>query len=123
MLPDSVAGELQQHVERARRLHARDLRGAWDGVPVPDALATKFPNAPRDWRWYWVLPAGRLTRMRDGRLMRYHVHETVIQRAVHAAEQRELVVRTPAGHQHAERMQRADRDHEQDADEVDTMKG
>ena len=98
MLPDSVAGELQQHVERARRLHARDLRGAWDGVPVPDALATKFPNAPRDWRWYWVLPAGRLTRMRDGRLMRYHVHETVIQRAVHAAVKESGVVKKASSH-------------------------
>ncbi len=83
MLPDRVADELEPHLMRVRRQHARDLREVWHGVPVPDALGTKFPGAPRDWRWYWVLPAGRLTRMRDGRMLRMHVHETVVQRAVH----------------------------------------
>jgi integron integrase len=85
MLPDSVAEELRRHLERVRRQHSRDLRVEWHGVRVPDALGAKFPGAPRDWRWYWVLPAGRLTRYRDGRVMREHVHETVVQRAVHAA--------------------------------------
>ena len=98
MLPDSLAEELERHLERVRRIHTRDLRGAWDGVPVPDALGVKFPNAPKDWRWYWVLPAGRLTRMADGRTLRMNLHETVVQRAVHAAVKESGVAKKASSH-------------------------
>jgi len=98
MLSDTVADELHAHLERVRRQHARDLRGLWNGVPVPDALGTKFPGAPRDWRWYWVLPALRLTRMPDGRVLRMHMHETVVQRAVHAAVLESGVTKKASSH-------------------------
>jgi integrase len=52
-------------------------------VTLPDALARKFPRAPTDWPWQFVFPAGRLCRdERFGPPTRFHLHESVIQRAV-----------------------------------------
>jgi integrase len=55
-------------------------------VSFPDAIAVKYPSAPREWRWQWAFPASRHYREQDtGRSLRHHLHETVIQRAVRQA--------------------------------------
>lgn len=56
---------------------------------LPAALDRKFPNAATDWSWQFVFPAGRICRdERYGPPSRYHLHESVIQRAVAAAARR-----------------------------------
>ncbi len=55
-------------------------------VALPGALATKHPNAKREWPWQWVFPATR--RYRDpatGELRRHHLHPTVVQGSFRAA--------------------------------------
>jgi integrase len=54
-------------------------------VGLPDGLARKYPNASREWGWQWVFPATRVYRTKEGVLRRHHLHETVLQRAVHDA--------------------------------------
>jgi len=85
VLPESVRGDLDMQLRLGRKLHARDVRAGHSGVALPDALAAKFPNAARDWRWQWVFPATRVFAGRDGQRLRHHLHETVLQRAVHDA--------------------------------------
>jgi integron integrase len=83
MLPLSVKAELRRHLVRVRALHARDVAGGAGAVALPTAVARKFPNAGRDWRWQWVFPAGRTCVDRGtGERRRHHLHETVVQRAV-----------------------------------------
>jgi len=73
------------HLERIRRLHEHDRRNGV-GVPLPDALARKYPNAAGEWGWYWLFPARRATVDRGtGEVFRYHLHETAVQRAVKQA--------------------------------------
>lgn len=53
------------------------------------ALDRKFPQAPSEWRWQFVFPAGRLCHdPRYGPPSRFHLHESVIQRAVTEAARR-----------------------------------
>jgi integron integrase len=83
MLPGAAESLLRQHLEEARVTHARDLRCGGGRVDIPGALARKYPNASREWRWQYVFPATRthidvVTR----ELRRHHLHVTVIQRAV-----------------------------------------
>ena len=53
---------------------------------MPDALARKFPNAAKDWRWQYVFPSGRVsTDPRSGALRRHHLHENALQKAVNRA--------------------------------------
>jgi integrase len=86
MIPEALLERLQQHLKRARVHHQAELAAGLGTVAVPDALAVKYPSAPREWRWQWVFPATRHYRERDtGRSRRHHLHETVVQRAVRTA--------------------------------------
>ena len=85
MLPDSVADELASHLRRVRRQFNADLARGVAGVELPEGLGTKFPRASQEWAWQWVFPASRLYDGPDGAKRRHHLHDTVIQRAVHYA--------------------------------------
>ena len=87
-LPQSVAPALREQLARAGVLHGADLELGFGAVELPAALARKFPNADRDWLWQWVFPATSRYRMKNGVERRHHLHETVIQRAVHDAARR-----------------------------------
>ena len=89
MLPASVKEALAIHLARVRRRHEADLRAGLGRVALPDALARKYPNADREWGWQWVFPAARICRdPRFGAPQRYHLHESVPQRAMHEAARR-----------------------------------
>jgi integrase len=74
---------LSAHLEAVRRTHERDLAAGLGAVVLPGAVDRKFPNAAREWRWQFVFPAGRICRdARWGPPSRYHLHESVVQRAL-----------------------------------------
>jgi integron integrase len=87
MLPASARETLTRHLADVRRLHARDLAQGFGRVVLPFALDRKIPSAPAEWRWQFVFPATRICRdPRFGSPSRYHLHESVIQKALaHAA--------------------------------------
>ena len=83
MLPAAARKALTRHLADVRRLHARDLARGFGRVVLPFALDRKFPSAPGEWKWQFVCPATRICRdPRFGRPSRYHLHESVIQKAV-----------------------------------------
>ncbi len=83
MLPEGVRERLRRHLEGVRALHSNDLADGCGRVVLPSALARKYPQAATDWRWQFVFPAGRICRDdRYGPPSRFHLHESVIQRAV-----------------------------------------
>jgi integron integrase len=85
LLPSGLAPALRRRMEQLRLLHERDLAAGVE-VQLPHSLAAKYPNASRDWAWRWVFPARRTYQARPtGRIFRHHIHETVLQRAFHAA--------------------------------------
>ncbi len=89
LFPNVLREPLQQHLSVARRQHELDLEQGGGFVELPGALSTKYPTAAREWMWQWVFPATRQYRDREtGELRRHHLHETVLQRAVHNAVQR-----------------------------------
>jgi integron integrase len=97
MLPAAVKEPLLRHLGRVRRLHARDVQAGLGRVQLPSALASKYPHADREWGWQWVFPAAKIcTDPRFGRPQRYHQHDSVLQRAIHAAA-REAGIAKPVG--------------------------
>ena len=86
VLPSGLARELSAHVEQVHRQHHEDLAAGAGYVALPDALRAKYPNAPREWPWQWVFPAGRtyVDRATSER-RRHHRHESIVQREVKAA--------------------------------------
>ena len=83
MLPDASRDALQHHLEGVRGMHHADLAAGFGRVVLPGALDRKYPHAATEWSWQFVFPAGRICRdERFGPPTRYHLHESVIQRAV-----------------------------------------
>src|SRR5712691_3560155 len=83
MLPAAVRETLTVHLADVRRLHEADLARGFGRAVLPFALDRKFPNAPTEWRWQFVFPAGRICRdPRYGSPSRYHLHKSVVQKAV-----------------------------------------
>lgn len=86
MLPEAVRGSLALHLSDVRRLHGRDLAEGHGGVLLPAAFDRKDPGAATLWGWQWVFPAASLSRdPRSGVVRRHHLHESILQRAVHDA--------------------------------------
>lgn len=85
-LPIALVGGLRLHVQSIHQQHQSDLRSGAGYVEIPDALRTKYPNAPREWPWQWLFPATRgYVHPQTGERRRHHLHETVVQRAVRQA--------------------------------------
>ena len=87
--PAPLVDRLHDHLEKVRTLHRQDLEAGYGEVLLPNALARKYPNAGREWRWQWVFPSPRLSvDPRSGTIRRHHLHESSVQRAVKRAAAR-----------------------------------
>ena len=90
MLPQAVVAPLQEHLERAKLLHERDMAEGFGDVELPDALHRKYPKAVYEWGWKFAFPScKRSVDPRTGVIRRHHVYENYLIRgvklAVHAA--------------------------------------
>jgi len=86
VLPGVLIEPLRAHLASNHLQHVEDVRRGGGFVAVPDALARKYPSAPREWAWQWAFPATRTyVASETGERRRHHLHETVIQSAVRAA--------------------------------------
>jgi site-specific recombinase XerD len=89
VLPESLRTELQAQLERARILWQQDVRTGKAGVSLPPEVEKKYPNAAREWPWQYVFPAASLSRDPvSGRLLRHHLQEDNLQRAMKLAVRR-----------------------------------
>jgi len=86
MLPAAAREPLRMHLAHLQAAHGEWLHQGVATVHLPDALARKYPNASTEWAWQWVFPASDLClHPRTGTRARFHLHESVLQRAVKAA--------------------------------------
>ncbi len=85
-LADELITPLKRHLETVRTLHERDLDAGFGTVYLPHALAKKYPNAQREWKWQYVFPAGqRSIDPRSGIKQRHHLDESCVRKAVTGA--------------------------------------
>ncbi len=86
VLPENLMLPLQNHLQRVKALHEKDLLEGFGEVYLPNALARKYPNAATTWGWQYVFPSSlRSIDPRSGKERRHHVNETSVQRAVREA--------------------------------------
>lgn len=86
MLPSSLKSELEQHLEKVKSIHKSDLSEGFGEVPLPDALALKYPHASKTWGWQWVFPqAVRWVDSSTRKQGRYYMDPSLMQRAFHQA--------------------------------------
>ena len=86
VLPGSLISELQLHLRQVQLLHEKDIKAGYGEVYLPTALARKYPNAAREWKWQYLFPALSLsTDPVSKKTMRHHADPSVLQKAVRQA--------------------------------------
>ncbi|MGE5816638.1 MAG: integron integrase, partial [Deltaproteobacteria bacterium] len=99
MLPTAIKQPLLRHLDAVKRQHDRDLEKNLGRVALPNALERKYPNAGKEWGWQWVFPAtSHFTDRVTGERRRYHLHESVLQRAFKEARLQAAICKPASCH-------------------------
>ncbi len=86
VLPETLVDKLQAQLSKAKTLHDADLIEGFGHVYLPNALAKKYPNAEKEWKWQYVFVSGNRSKdPRSGQIRRHHLDEKNIQRAIRTA--------------------------------------
>jgi len=94
-LPTNLIEALQDQINQVKKIHTEDLDKGFGSVFLPHALARKYPNAPKEFRWQYVFPSTTIAEdIRTGEVRRHHIHESALQKHVKkAALQADIIKR------------------------------
>lgn len=99
MLAGQLVEPLRLLIARRKLLHDEDLAKGQGEVWLPEALAAKYPDAPRTFGWQYVFVAsGFSVDPRSGAVRRHHVDDKRIQRAVKRAAAAAGIVKIVSPH-------------------------
>lgn len=56
MLPCALKAEIQNQMEKAKKIHNQDLKDGFGEVELPDSIAKKYLTAAKDFRSQWLFP-------------------------------------------------------------------
>lgn len=98
-LPEVLMEDLQLQLDEVIRQHDADCNGGYDGVFLVNQLEKKYVNASKDLVWQWFFPAKELTHVSATKQnRRYHVHDTVLQKALRSAVRRSKIPKRVTSH-------------------------
>ncbi len=84
--PASTIPFLQNHLEKVKLLHQRDLDQGYGEVFLPYALSKKYKNAAREWGWQYVFASSQLsTDPLSGVTRRHHIDPSVVNKTIKRA--------------------------------------
>jgi site-specific recombinase XerD len=64
-----------------RRIHQEDLDAGLGEVYLPEALARKYSNAAKEFKWQYCFPSAKLSAdPRSVKIRRHHLHESSLQK-------------------------------------------
>jgi len=99
LLPDKVKDGLIDHLERLNKIYEKDRIDNLPGVALPGALDRKYPNAGKEWRWFWLFPSKNLsTDPRSGIIRRHHIYPGSLQKKIGKAVNNAGVVKRVTVH-------------------------
>jgi integron integrase len=99
VLPSSLITDLQAHHMRKAQLHADDRSRGAGLAPMPGALERKYPKASESLAWQFVFPSSVCRPWgQSGRLARWHVSPSTIQRAFRQAVARAGIMKHATVH-------------------------
>lgn len=86
VVPAALIDPLRLHLTRLSTRFERERKLGAPGVSLPVAVSHKYPSRAMLWGWHYVFPADSLCLdPYSGKIIRHHIHERVVQRAVQAA--------------------------------------
>ncbi|MFV2061187.1 MAG: integron integrase [Gammaproteobacteria bacterium] len=82
-MPRIIVENIKQQIERVKNSHTEDLAEGYGNVYLPEALARKYPNAEKEFRWQYIFPSTKIsTDPRSKITRRHHIHESVLQKHI-----------------------------------------
>jgi integron integrase len=86
VLPETLKDELIRHIGETRALYEEDRKKDMPGVYLPHALEKKYPNAGKEWGWFWLFPSKSVSVDPVSlTVRRHHVHPASLQKAFKTA--------------------------------------
>jgi integrase len=87
------------HLETVRRRHEDDRAANLPGVALPAALERKYPNAGKEWAWFWAFPAASVSMDPRTRIVRrHHQHASAFQKQFRKAVQQARITKPASIH-------------------------
>ena len=82
-MPEKVKDGLIAHLEDIKKIYEEDRTHDLPGVALPGALERKYPNAGKEWRWFWLFPSKDLsTDPRSRIIRRHHIYPRSLQKQI-----------------------------------------
>ncbi len=82
IFPENLKDDLLAHMDSIKVLYDEDRKNNIPGVWLPGALEKKYPNAGKEWGWFWLFPSRSLSVDPVSKVVRrHHVHTGTLQRA------------------------------------------
>ena len=89
VLPSSIKKDMKDHLCCVRILYEQDRERDANGIMTPGALEKKYPNAGKEWGWYWVFPSYKESIDPRSRILRrHHIYPDNLRRAIKSAAQK-----------------------------------
>jgi integron integrase len=86
LLPESLKDKIQIHLDSTHTIYQKDRKNNIEGVWLPGALERKYPNAGKEWGWFWVFPSYKLSVEPETKIIRrHHLYPSTIQKAFQQA--------------------------------------
>ena len=99
ILPETLKDDLIRHISEARALYDKDRKDNIGVVWLPDALERKYPNAGKEWAWFWLFPSRSLSVDPHTLLVRrHHVHQASLQKAFYVAARKAGIAKQASVH-------------------------
>ncbi len=81
LLSKKAAFSLKEHIQKIREYYEDDRFENSPGVELPKALERKFPNAGKEWAWFWVFPSAKISiDPRSYIVRRHHLYSSSLQK-------------------------------------------
>jgi integron integrase len=99
ILPDRLKDDLTAHMSEVREVYNKDRAQNVPGVYLPNALDKKYPNADKEWNWFWLFPSpGLAVDPRSLIIRRHFLHPSIFQKAFKHAVQRSGITKRATVH-------------------------
>lgn len=98
-LPQRLKEQLKMQIAYVKELHERDVQEGFGMVEMPHALARKYPNSDKEFRWQYLFPMKTIsTDPRSGIRRRHHVLEMTLSRNIKQAVEKAGILKRVSSH-------------------------
>jgi integron integrase len=98
-LPQIIMPDIEEHLEKVKALHDKDLDEGYAGAFMFDLIEKKYKNCAMEFIWQWFFPAKTLTFVPEtSEYRRYHLHERHVQKAIKRAVKKAKICKRATAH-------------------------